>query len=169
MTGNTPARSAAARTAVRRTVRRAARGAAAAAALTGALALACPAPAAAAAYTKAVYAPDRAGNTLTGWGNLSRDCSGTVGCYNYIKIERSRWYGWDFMGGNWANNNGWNTATATVATGCYAYRTTVDSYNDIVGGYGAGVNTGQVGATVDGQKIYRFRVTWSSGTRTYCR
>ncbi|PBC71804.1 hypothetical protein BX265_6417 [Streptomyces sp. TLI_235] len=116
-----------------------------------------------------MYAPERAGNTLTGWGNLSRDCSGTVGCYNYIKIERGRWYGWEFMGGNWAGNNGWNSASAPVASGCYSYRTTVDSYNDIVGGYGAGVNTGQVGATVDGQKIYRFRVTWSSGTKSYCR
>ncbi|MCU7825433.1 hypothetical protein KSNIM_28090, partial [Kitasatospora sp. DSM 101779] len=131
--------------------------AAAAAALTGAPAPACPAPATAAACTKAVYATDRAGNTLTGRGDLSRDCSGTVGGYDYVKIER--WYGWEFMGGNPADKSGSNTATATAAGGCYAYRTTVDSADDIVGGYGAGVNTRQVGTTVDGRKIDRFRVT----------
>jgi hypothetical protein len=125
--------------------------------------------ASASAYTIGVYAPGKSGSTAQGWANLSRDCSGTTGCWNYIKIERQRWYGTQFVNGWWANANGWNSISANIGgTGCYNYRTTVDSYNDVVGGYGAGVNIGPVGTTANGTTVYRFRNTWSSGWNYLC-
>ena len=124
----------------------------------------------AAAYPIAVYAPKKLGATqVQGWANLSRNCSGTYGCYNYIKVERSRWYGAEFVNGWWANANGWNSITGTLGAGCYSYRTTTDSYNDVAGSYGSGVNLGPVGATSNGTKINRFRTSWSSGWTRICR
>jgi hypothetical protein len=124
----------------------------------------------AAAYPIGVYAPERISNTqIQGWANLSRDCSGTYGCYNYIKIERSRWWGTEFVNGWWATANGWNSITATLPYGCYNYRTTTDSYNDVAGTFGSGVNIGPVGLTANGTRIYRFRQTWSSGWKQHCR
>ena len=139
-------------------------------AATGLLAADFATPANAAAYTVAVYAPNNVGGSqIQGWANLSRDCSGTFGCYNFVKIERQRWYGVNYVAGNWANYSGWNNQTAYIGgTGCYNYRTTVDSYSDVAGGYGSGVNVGQVGATGNGTKIYRYRNTWSSGWATRC-
>jgi hypothetical protein len=123
----------------------------------------------AAAYPIGVYAPNRINSgQIQGWANLSRDCSGTYGCYNYIKIERARWYGVEYVNGWWANNNGWNSITANLPSGCYNYRTTTDSYNDVAGGYGGGVNIGPVGASGNGTKIYRYRNTWSSGWTYQC-
>lgn len=128
------------------------------------------APADAAAFTYGVYAPNKINSTqVQGWANVSRDCSGTYGCYNYIKIERSNWYGASFQNGWWANANGWNSITATMTPGCYGYRTVVDSYNDVAGSYGSGVNVGPVGTTSNGTKIYRFRTTWTSGWAQRCR
>jgi hypothetical protein len=123
----------------------------------------------AAAFTYNVYAPNRSGNTLTSWANLSRDCSGTYGCWNYMKIEKSDWWWYDYVGGNWVSNNGWNSISVGLPSGCGNYRTTVDSYNDVLISQGIGVNLGQVGVNASGQAIYRFRTTWSSGTHYYCR
>lgn len=127
------------------------------------------APADAAAYTKSVYAPNDEGSYLRGWADLSRDCSGTYGCWNYMKIERHRAWGWEYVNGWWANNHGWNHVDATQPYGCFNYRTTVDSYNDVAGSYGSGVNLGPVGTTSNGTKIYRYRTTWSSGFKYHCR
>lgn len=124
----------------------------------------------AAAYTISVSAPKRINTTqIQGVANLSRDCSGTLGCSNYIKIERQRWWGVEYVKGWWANANGWNSITADLPSGCYDYRTTVDSYNDVAGSYGTGVNVGQVGVSSSGTKVYRFRTTWSSGFARHCR
>jgi hypothetical protein len=129
------------------------------------------APANAAAYTQAVYAPNviAGGTALEGWALLSRDCSGTQGCWNYMKIERWQWWGMQYLNGNWVNNNGWNRMTASLPGGCGYYRTTVDSYNDIAGTYGGGVNIGPVGFTGNGTRVYRYKTTWSSGWRYACR
>lgn len=74
-----------------------------------------------------------------------------------------------FVNGWWANANGWNSITGTLNPGCYNYRTTTDSYNDVAGSWSAGVNIGQVGVTAGGTKIYRYRTTWSSGWVRICR
>lgn len=124
----------------------------------------------AAAYTIAVYPPSRLNaSQLRGWAKLSRDCSGTYGCSNYIKIERQRAWGVQFVGGWWATANGWNSITAGLPRGCFDYRTTVDSYNDVAGSSGGGVNVGPVGVSSNGTKIYRYRNTWSSGFSRICR
>jgi hypothetical protein len=124
----------------------------------------------AAAYPIGVYAPERLNSSqIRGWANLSRDCSGTLGCFNYVKIERSRWYGVEFVNGWWANANGWNSITANLPSGCYDYRTTTDSYNDSIGPVGGGVNIGPVGVSSNGQTVYRYRLTWSSGWKRHCR
>jgi hypothetical protein len=124
----------------------------------------------ASAYPIGVYSPSRVNSwQIQGWANLSRDCGGTVGCFNYIKIERRRLWGNEYVAGWWANNHGWNSVTATLPGGCYDYRTTTDSYNDIAGGYGSGINVGPVGWTSNGTRIYRFRITWSSGWARHCR
>jgi hypothetical protein len=124
----------------------------------------------AAAFTYSVYAPKRLNSyQLQGWGNLSRDCSGTYGCSNYIKIERSRWYGAEFIGGSWANAHGWNSITVNLPSGCFHYRTTVDSYNDVVATSGFGVNVGRIGFTKNGTSINRYKQTWSSGWAWHCR
>lgn len=128
-----------------------------------------PTTADAAAYTKSVYTPTRLNSTqIRGWADLSRDCSGTYWCGNYIKVERKTWYGSAFQNGWWANANGWNNITANLSKGCHYYRTTIDSYNDVAGSYGGGVNIGPVGFTSNGTKIYRFRTTWSSGWSRHC-
>jgi len=124
----------------------------------------------AAAFPYAVYAPNKINTTqVQGWANLSRDCSGTYGCYNYIQIQVLRWYGPQNVNGWWANNNGWNSITATMLPGCYDYRTMTDSYNYAVGDVGGGVNAGQVGVTVSGQKIYEWHSEWNSGWNRICR
>lgn len=124
----------------------------------------------AAAYPIGVYAPKKiAGPKLEGWANLSRDCGGTLGCFNYIKIEKNNWYGPSFVAGWWANNNGWNSISTALPSGCADYRTTTDSYNDVAGSYGGGVNIGPVGVTANGTKIYRYKTTWSSGWARICR
>jgi hypothetical protein len=123
-----------------------------------------------AAYTKSVYSPEKVNNsTIEGWADLSRDCSGTYGCYNYIKIERKRFLWTEWINGGWANNDGWNSIQAALPNGSWEYRTTVDSYNDVTGSYGGGVNVGQVGFTANGTKIYRYRTTWSSGWKWHTR
>lgn len=124
--------------------------------------------ASAAAYTKSVYTPARSGSTMTGWADLSLDCAGTFGCWNYLKIEKWGYFGNSWVNGWWANNNGWNSVTAWLPGGCGYYRTTVDSYNDATGPVGGGITIGQVGWTLSGQAIYRFRTTWSSGWAYYC-
>ena len=121
------------------------------------------------ASTYDVYPPNRDGDTVTGWTNLSRDCSGTYGCYNYIKIERSSWRGWLYVSGKWAPDNGWNPVSANLLSGCYDYRTTVDSYNDTLINVGLGVNIGAVGVNASNETIYRFQNTWSSGSHRYCK
>jgi hypothetical protein len=124
----------------------------------------------AAAFTYDVYAPKKeANNIIKGWANLSRDCSGTYGCYNYIKLEYKSWGSWRFFSGKWANANGWNSVSGDLINGCNEYRTTVDSYNDTLVSNGAGANIGPVGANGSGQKIYRFQRTWSSGSAKLCR
>ncbi len=128
------------------------------AALIAAVALAL--PAGAAAYTKNAYAPARAGNTITGWADLSLDCSGTYGCWNFIKIERQRWYGPEYVSGKWASSNGWNSISAALSPGCYNYRTHVDSYNDTVGSIGAGVNIGPVGISSEGTTVSNCQYLW---------
>ncbi len=121
------------------------------------------------AYTINVYAPDpKANNQMQAWANLSRDCSGTVGCYNYMKIERKVWWGNEFVTGKWANTHGWNNLWATKVKGCHYYRTTIDSYNRIVGDRGIGSNIGVVGVSGNGLKVYEDRVTWSSGWTYMC-
>lgn len=124
----------------------------------------------AAAYTKSANAPQKTGpRTLQGTADLSLDCSGTLGCRNYMKIEVQRWNGIKKLSGKWANANGVNSINGKLKKGCYSYRTTVDSYNDMVGAVGIGVNLGPVGATKSGEKVYRFRSEpWSSGWSRLC-
>lgn len=128
----------------------------------------------AAAFTYAAYAPNRSGGTLTGWANLSRDCSNTYGCWNYMKIEERnprRWETWEpwlYVGRQWVNNNGWNHVTVNMPNGCGEYRTTVDSYNIVTGDQGGGANLGPVGVSGNGTTIYEFRTRWSSGTNSFC-
>ena len=120
----------------------------------------------AAAFPYAVYAPNKINATqVQGWANLSLDCSNTYGCYNYIQIEVQRWYGPAYVNGWWANNNGWNSITATLLSGCYNYRTRTDSYNYAVGDVGGGVNVGQAGVTAHGRKIYEWHREWNSVSR----
>lgn len=134
------------------------------------LILAAAAPSHAAAYTKSVYAPNELNSTtLEGWGDLSRNCSGTYGCYNYMKIERKAWYGAVYVGGGWVNKNGWNKIRVTQPKNCHYYRTTVDSYNDVLRGYGSGVDMGPVGSSDSDTKIHRYKTTWSSGWKRHCR
>jgi hypothetical protein len=127
-------------------------------------------PAHAAAYPKNVYSPEIVPPTwnIRGWADLNLDCSGTYGCWNYMKIERSRWYGPEFMSGGWVGG-GWQSATATLQSGCWDYRTTAESYNDVAGSYGSGVNIGPVGVSANGTTIYRFKTSWSSGWKRWCR
>ena len=125
----------------------------------------------AAAYTKAVYAPNSvsSGTVLKSDADLSRDCAGTFGCSNYMKIERKRAWGIQFVGGGWVNNSGRNSIQVAKPYGCFNYRTTVDSYNDVAGSYGSGVNVGPIGFSSNGTKIYRYKTTWSSGWKYHCR
>ncbi len=124
----------------------------------------------AAAYTKNVYPPNKINSTtLEGWADLSLDCAGTLGCWNYLKIERWGWYGNQHVGGNWVSNHGWNKMTAELPGGCGYYRTTVVSYNHMTGGYGGGVNVGVVGATGNGTRVYEYQKPWWSDWRYYCR
>ena len=124
----------------------------------------------AAAFPYGVYAPTKINATQAqGWANLSRDCSDTYGCYNYIQIQVLRWDGPQSVAGWWANNNGWNSITATLLPGCYDYRTMTDSYNYAVGDVGGGANAGEVGVTANGQKIYEWHLEWNSGWARVCR
>jgi hypothetical protein len=122
-------------------------------------------------YPKNVYPPERYDSTtVEGWADVQMDASGTVGTWIYTKIERRNWWGGaDFVNGGWTNKNGWNSMKGTMSRGCQAYRTTVDVYNDVIGPWGAGVNGRQVGGSANGQTIYRYRTTWSSGYKTHCR
>lgn len=131
-----------------------------------------PGTADAAAYTKNVYAPVQlSGEQMEAWADVSRDCDGTLGCRNYMKIERQVMGEWiiDEVAGQWAQDDGWNRLAAELTPGCHHYRTTVFSYNDVVGGYGEGVNIGTVGASQNGEKISRYEVDWSSGWTMLCR
>ena len=123
----------------------------------------------AAAFTRDAYPPNREGNSVVGWADLNRDCTGTYGCWNYIKIERKRWWGWEYVSGKWAQADGWNSVSSHLPPGCFEYRTVVDSYNDQVVDNGGGVNIGPVGFTDDGQTIDRFHRTWHSGGNRICR
>jgi hypothetical protein len=124
----------------------------------------------AAAFPYGVYAPNKLGTSqVQGWANLSRDCSNTYGCDNYIQIEVLRWYGPQYVNGWWANNNGWNSITANLLPGCYDYRTKTDSYNYAVGDVGGGVNAGPAGVSANGQTIYKWHLEWNSGWARICR
>jgi hypothetical protein len=150
-------------------VRRLAVGMSGLAVAASAVAFATPA-ASAAAYPIGVYAPNKINATQgQGWANLSRDCSGTYGCYNYIQIQVLRWYGPSMVNGWWANNNGWNSITATLLPGCYDYRTRTDSYNYSVGDVGGGVQVGVYGVNASGQKIYEWHREWNSAWKRICR
>lgn len=132
--------------------------------------LAAATPAEAAAFSYDVYAPNKVSRwTMDAWANLSRNCSGTYGCYNYMKIEKLQWWGWSHYAGHWAGAHGWNSIRANINGGCAKYRLTVDSYNDVAGSYGSGTNMGSVGSTSNGTKIYRYKTSWSGGTRQICR
>lgn len=132
--------------------------------------LAAAAPAEAAAFSYGVYAPNKISAwTMDAWANVSRDCSGTYGCYNYMKIEKREWWGWSHYAGQWAGAHGWNSIRANINGGCATYRLTVDSYNDVAGGYGGGVNVGHVGFSANGTKIYRYKTSWSGASRQICR
>jgi hypothetical protein len=125
--------------------------------------------ASAVAWPIAVYAPHQISSTqLQGWANLSRDCSNTYGCWNYIQIDVHRWYGWTMVNGWWANNNGWNSITAELLPGCYDYRTRTDSYNDSVQPIGGSVSAGSVGVSANGSKIYEWHKEWNSGPARIC-
>ena len=138
-------------------------------ALIPAVSLTCAAVAEGAAYTKSADAPQKTGpKTLRGSADLNLDCSDTLGCHNYIKIDVQRWNGAKRRAGSWANNNGVNTIDGTLKKGCYNYRTTVDSYNDVVGAFGGGASIGKVGVTKNGEKVYRYKSTWSSGWTRIC-
>ncbi len=144
--------------------------AAAGALIGGVAAVMGPATANAAAYPVGVYAPTKISSTQTqGWANLSRNCDGTYGCFNYIQIQVLRWYGATGVNGGWANNNGWNSIKATLLRGCYDYRTRTDSYNYSVGDVGGGVNLGPVGINASGQKYYEWHLEWNSGWKRICR
>ncbi|MGY3564808.1 hypothetical protein [Sinomonas sp. RB5] len=128
------------------------------------------APAEAAALTYSVYAPYRISpTTAQGWAYLSRNCRGTYGCANYLKIEKREWWGWSYRGEGWVYNNGWNSARGSLTRGCAYDRTTVDSYNDIAGRYHGGTSLGPVGHTRNGTTIYRYRTIRSSGAVWLCR
>lgn len=136
----------------------------------GAVMLTAPVAANAAAYPIGAYPPNKINSTqLQGWANLSLDCGGTYGCYNYIQIQVLRWYGPTMVNGWWANNNGWNSITGTLLPGCYNYRTRTDSYNYAVGDVGGGVNVGTFGVSVSGQTIYEWHREWHSGWQQICR
>ena len=126
-------------------------------------------PANAAAYTTNVYAPHHVGNNAQGWATVVQDCSGTSGCWNYMKIEKWGWFGNSWVGGNWVTGTGWQHVDAALPGGCGYFRTTVDSYNDAVGPVGGGINVGKVGISWNGQIIYRYKTTWSSGWSYICR
>lgn len=132
--------------------------------------LAAAVPAEAAAFSYGVYTPNKISAwDMDAWANVSRDCSGTYGCYNYMKIEKREWWGWSHYAGHWAGAHGWNSIRANINGGCSTYRLTVDSFNDVASTYGGGVNVGVVGFTSNGTKIHRFKTTWSSGSRQICR
>jgi hypothetical protein len=121
------------------------------------------------AFPYGVYAPNKISATQAqGWANLSRDCSDTYGCFNYIQIQVLRWDGPQYVNGWWADNNGWNSITANLLPGCYDYRTRTDSYNYAVGDVGGGANAGPVGVTANGQTIYEWHLEWNSGWARIC-
>ena len=134
----------------------------------GLLSLALAAPASASARSKGTYMPEQHGNTLTAWANLELDCSNTLGCWNYIKIQQLRWFGWQTIAGQWANNNGWNSISTEIP-GCGTYRTQVRSYNDIVVADSDSAEAGGVGASQTRSKIQRFETHWESDPIWYCR
>lgn len=122
--------------------------------------------ASAAAAVKNVYAPVQSGTTASAWADLSHDCSGTMGCWNYMKIERKKgWFWWEDVGGAWVNNDGWNTVTADLTPGCHTYKTTVTSYNDII----VTDSTSTKDATTTSTGTQRLETTWSSAEVRFCR
>lgn len=125
-------------------------------------------PASAAAYTTNVYAPHNVSGYAEGWATVAQDCSGTNGCWNYMKIEKWGWVGNSWIGGNWVTGTGWRSMSAALPSGCGYYRTTVDSYNDVTGPVGGGINIGKVGVSWNGQIVYRYKTTWSSGWAYLC-
>ncbi len=146
------------------------------------------------AYTKNVYPPNRiGGTTIEGWADLSLDCQGTLGCWNYIKIER-RQSPYDptllelhlglqpgdpallvqpvdppveYVAGGWAKD-GWNAISAELSLGCWEYRTHVDSYNRYPGPYGLEVNVRGIGLSFNDTKGNTDHVPWSSDWTTHC-
>jgi hypothetical protein len=90
-----------------------------------------------------------------------------------MKIERSSYRGWQFVSGNWVSYNGWNSVSANLLSGCYDYRTTVMSYNDVLTSQGASANLGKKGAEIgvsrNGEKITRFEKEWNSGSKRLCK
>jgi hypothetical protein len=124
----------------------------------------------AAAFTYDAYPPDKSGPTMiTAWANLSRDCTGTYGCWNYMKIERTRLWGIEYVGGKWATDNGWNSLEVNLPDGCYDYRTFVDSYTDALISLGLSADYKVIGASATGEKIVRFHRVWNSGFVQICR
>ena len=117
------------------------------------------------------YAPERIShNRVEGRANLITDCSNTIRCKNYIKIERKNGVlPPRFVAGAWRNTTGVASVAGTLQMGCYEYRTWVDSYNWVVGTTGAGVQVASTGFTRNGEKIYKYKLTWNSGWKQHCR
>ncbi|GAB3347424.1 hypothetical protein [Modestobacter lapidis] len=125
-------------------------------------------PANAMAYTKNVYAPSNVSGSAEGWADISQDCSGTLGCYSYGKIERWGWFGNSWIGGGWLTGSGWHKIVADLPEGCGYYRTTVDSYNYASGPIEGQINLGPIGGGAGGQTIYNNKLPWSSGWSYLC-
>ena len=134
-------------------------------------------PAEAAAYTKSIYTPhyNSQDNGIEAWANVNTACDGTLGCWAYEKVEFQPdstvsvpWINgssWSYLGGHWANNNGWNEVTVPYQ-GCGTYRVVVDTYNDEPGGASfnasIGVSSGPVSAEINkdfGSDVTRYQVT----------
>jgi hypothetical protein len=124
------------------------------------------------AYVNNVYSPEDHGDYIRGWGNVTRDCSNTYGCWIYIKLERwsSLLHSWRYVSGRWQNSSGsyWASKSAYKLSDCRYYRTTVDAYNDSTAPIGGGANIGPVGAASNGQQISRYKTVWSSGYVRLC-
>jgi hypothetical protein len=98
---------------------------------------------------------------------------GALNCQVFMKIERSSWRGWQYAGGRWITGDvygktQWATVWGNRPAGCYDYKTTVETYTDAPGSYGSGVNIGEVGTSSNGMKMYRWKISWSSGSVYMC-
>jgi hypothetical protein len=114
------------------------------------------------------YAPENYSTFVKGWVDMDANCPG-IACHTYMKVERSSYRGWQFVAGGWISGRwGWSSMTGTKLSGCYDYRTVVEVYTDVAGGYGSGINVGPVGYTSSGTKIYRFKNSYFSSSTRAC-